>query len=133
VIYLDSSAVIKLIHLESETEQLNTWLSDHRGMPMMTSDLTRVEVHRATVRLNSVAFPAMLATLDKFAYLPMTRTILNQAATLGDPLLRTLDALHLASAISIRGDLAAVVTYDHRMASAASTAGLFVARPGQDL
>ncbi len=61
---------------------------------------------------------------------PITRTLLEEAAVLGGPHLRSLDAIHLASALSIREDLEAFVAYDRRLAEAAGAAGLPVVAPG---
>jgi len=62
---------------------------------------------------------------------PLDRAVQDLASDIGHPLLRTLDALHLASAILLTEELTAFIAYDHRLASAAQAAGLHVATPGQ--
>ncbi|MDQ3632357.1 MAG: hypothetical protein M3417_14020 [Actinomycetota bacterium] len=69
----------------------------------------------------------VLATLH---LLPLSRFLLSDAAELGSPLLRSLDAIHLACALSIRDELSAFVVYDERLAETAAAAGLHVVAPG---
>jgi predicted nucleic acid-binding protein len=128
MIYLDTSAVLKLVLPEAETPALELWLTERIGLPRVSSRLLRIELlrtvrryaptraERAHVVLSGIA----LASIDDAA---------SAAETLGDPLLRSLDAIHLATALAMQSTLSALVTYDKRLASAASAAGLPVAAP----
>ena len=129
MIYLDSSALLKLVFEEAGSAALAQWLEERVGTPAVSSELARVEVLRASRRLDPAALPAARSLLAQLDLIPLSSTLLAEAAEVGDPLLRTLDALHLASAISIRAELSAFVAYDHRLAAAAATVGLEPVRP----
>lgn len=131
MIYLDSSAVLKLVRAEDETPALRDWLVARPDEPLVTSELGRVEVLRAALRSGErVASTARLA-LGDLDLVPLDRPVQDLASTIGGPVLRTLDALHLASAVLLRDHLTAFVAYDHRLADAARTEGLVVETPGQ--
>jgi len=130
VIYLDSSALLKLLHDEAESAALADWLTARTGTPLVSSALAKVEVVRACRRINRATLreaAAMLAGLD---LIPLSSAVLDQAADVGETMLHSLDAIHLASALSIQAELSAFVAYDHRLAEAASTAGLNLSVPG---
>lgn len=130
VIYLDSSALLKLVHEERESVALEHWISTRAGTPMVSSELAKVEVIRASRRVNAAALPAARALLAGLDLIPLTSDLIDEAAEAGERLLRCPDAIHLVSAMSIRPHLSAFVAYDHRLAQAASAAGLEPARPG---
>lgn len=127
--YLDSSALVKLVVREAGTDALRAWLE---GRPeVVSSALAVTEVRRAIGRLSrrrSLSDRARLV-LDGVALLAVDIPVLEAAAGLGPAALRTLDAIHVASALSLGGDLRAFVTYDERQASAARKAGLPVETP----
>jgi predicted nucleic acid-binding protein len=129
VIYLDSSALLKLLFEESESAALAQWISERAGTPMVSSELARLEVVRATRRLDADVVPAARALMSQLDLIPVNGALIDEAADIGDPLLRTLDAIHLASALSIRGDLTAFVAYDNRLFAAAEAAGMESIRP----
>jgi predicted nucleic acid-binding protein len=120
-IYLDSSALVKLVVSEPETPALLAFLVQwpHR----ITSVLARVEVLRAVKRARATASVRQRAVrvLARVAMVNIDEPVLVAAARLGPPELRTLDAIHLATARSV-DDLAGIVTYDVRLARAASRA-----------
>lgn len=127
--YLDSSALVKLVVHESGTGELRAWLSSHPAV--VSSALAVTEVRRAIGRLStrrSLSDRARLV-LDGVALLAVDNAILEVAAGLKPPELRTLDAIHVASALSLGTELLAFVTYDDRQAGAARRAGLPVMRP----
>lgn len=133
MIYLDTSALVKLIRVEAESDDLADWLDRHAEMHWITSALTEVELPRAIIRTGQLerlaSVPALLARLDLFEIDDVIRTT---AAAYRDPDLRSLDAIHLATAsvaASVAG-LAALVTYDTRLAEAAGVLGLPSAAPG---
>ena len=129
LIYLDSSAILKLIVPEDESASLMSVLAD--WPERISSELARTEVLRALRRakVSVREFRRGEKILDRIGLIHMDRRILLDAAMLQPPSLRTLDAIHLATALSVRGDLAAVVTYDGRLATAASNAKLAVWAP----
>ena len=129
MIYLDSSALLKLVHIEQETPALRAWLDTRPDAPLVSSELARVEVIRATRRINEAALPTAVAVLAALDLVPMTTELLNAAGEIGEPGLRSLDAIHLASASSIGAALTSFVVYDHRLADAAATAGLDTMMP----
>ncbi|HEY1989848.1 MAG TPA: type II toxin-antitoxin system VapC family toxin [Acidimicrobiales bacterium] len=128
--YLDSSALLKLLFDEPESAALEDWTSARAGSPMVSSELARVEVIRACRRLNPDALPEARRLLASLDLVPLTRDLIDDAAEVGESTLRSLDAIHLASAISIGADLTEFVVYDRRLAEAASKAGLETIRPG---
>jgi len=130
VIYLDSSAVLKLVTTEAESDALEDWLVERRDTPVVSSALTQVEVVRACRRMDKDLLPAARRLLRGFDLLPLDASILDAAAELPTRVLRSLDALHLASALSLDPDLETFVAYDDRLLTAAGAAGLAVARPG---
>lgn len=130
MIYLDSSALLKLLHEERESTALEGWLSARAGTPVVSSELANVEVIRACRRVNADALPEASALLAELDLIPLTTDVVDEAAEVGETLLRSLDAIHLASALSIRSDLSAFIAYDYRPAEAASAAGLESLQPG---
>lgn len=130
MIYLDSSALLKLLHDEAESASLADWLAARSGTPVVSSELAKVEVVRACRRINPATLAEATALLAGLDLIPLSGAVIDQAATVGATTLRSLDALHLASALSIQAQLTAFVAYDHRLAEAASTAGLELLAPG---
>ncbi len=130
-LYLDSSALVKLVQREAESAALRRFLRRHRTDDRVTSALARVEVVRAVTCGGPAAIAHARRQLGRVDQINLDRELLDDASTLApESVLRSLDAIHLASARSIAGDLRAIVTYDHRMADAAATVGLEVAAPG---
>jgi len=130
-VYLDSSALVKLIQTETETAALRAFLAERRGLPKVTSALARVEVVRAVIRSDRAAVRHARRLLSRLHEVDIDRSLLDRAGELvTDAPLRSLDAIHLASALTLGSTLDAMVTYDVRMADAASELGLPVERPG---
>lgn len=126
--YVDTSALVKLIVAETETTALRRWLTK-ADQVLVTSDLSRTELMRAVRRAAPDRAPRVREVLDAFTLTQLTPAAFSEAGRL-DPLgLRTLDALHLASALNLDDDLEGIVTYDHRMADAATTNGIAVLAP----
>lgn len=130
MIYLDSSAVLKLVFEERESHALADWLTARTGVPLVSSELTRVEVLRTCLRLDPGAVPAAGLVLAALDLVPLQRPLLDSASALPDPALRTLDALHLASALCLGSALSVLVAYDVRLLRAAAAAGATTAQPG---
>lgn len=130
MIYLDSSALMKLVRRETETEALREWLNLRPDQPVVTSELGRIEVLRAARRVSDPGLAEARAVVGDLDLIPLDRAVQDFACDIGDPLLRTLDALHLASALLLGDVLTAFVAYDQRLADGAQAAGLSVAAPG---
>ena len=127
-IYLDTSALAKLIVVEAESGALRTWVQGHPGVPLMTNVIGAVELRRLAARIGPQATSAAVLLLARIDLLSLTPGALAAAAELPPPEVRTLDALHLASAAEV-SDLGVLVTYDRRMHSAAESFGLVVQSP----
>ncbi|MFZ0170574.1 MAG: type II toxin-antitoxin system VapC family toxin [Acidimicrobiales bacterium] len=130
-LYLDSSALVKLVQREKESDALRRFLRRHRADQLVTSALARVEVVRAVLIGGPAALAQARRQLSRLDQILLSTEVLDRAATLAPNVqLRSLDAIHLAAAQLVGGDLRAVVTYDRRMANAAQDLGFAVERPG---
>ena len=130
-LYLDSSALVKLVQRETESDALRRFLRRHRADQLVTSALARVEVVRAVLIGGPAALAQARRQLSRLDQIVLGTEVLDRAATLApNAQLRILDAIHLAAAQVVGADLRAVVTYDRRMADAAQALGLVVERPG---
>ncbi len=128
VTYIDSSALIKLVVEEAESEALRRYLG--ADPPLLTScALARTEVMRSVGPVGTKAIVAGRALLRRLHLVAVDDALLERAATLQPATLRTLDAIHLATAMSIGDDLSALVAYDRRMIEAARALGLPTASP----
>lgn len=125
--YLDTSAFVKLVRSEPESRALRAELAS--GEPLVSSALLVVEARRATARYGAVALGRARAALSTVTLLPIDEATLERAAELEAPELRSLDALHLAAASSLAGDLRRVYSYDARLSAAAASLGLDVLCP----
>ena len=124
--YLDASAIVKLVVEEPESQALNRWYVETERLT--TSRVGVIETLRASAR---TAFDAdhrerIIADLE---IIELSPAIARIATTVGPAIVRTLDAVHLATALAIGGELEAFVTYDDRLAAAARTIGLPVVQP----
>lgn len=130
-LYLDTSALVKLVVLEAESAALRQYLSAFPDDTKFASALARAELIRAVARQGSPDSIAharrVLARLD---LIPLTNRLLDSAASLAPTELRTLDAVHLSSALTAP-KLRAMITYDGRLAQAATDSGIAVSAPAQ--
>lgn len=129
MIYLDTSAAVKLVAAEQESEALIDWLNARPDENLATSTVGHIELTRAAARAGPrvVALAHDVAsTIDSFA---LTDAIALSAATIAPPELRTLDAIHLATAHIHRKTLTAFCAYDRRLLEAAESHGLPVVSP----
>lgn len=129
MIYLDSSALMKLVRAEAESAALGEWLAPQPEVAVVTSELGRVEVLRAARRAGGEVLSEARAVVGDLDLVPLDRGVQDLACDIGEPPLRALDALHLASAVLLRDELTAFVAYDHRLTGAAQSAGLPTATP----
>ena len=126
MLYLDTSAAVKLLIDEKESSALRAYLSDHNWA---SSALVRTELVRALLRADPSVVPRALDLLAQGSLLVIDTQVLDTAARLSPPSLRSLDAIHLASALQLRDELTAFVAYDDRLLAAASALGMPVASP----
>lgn len=127
MLYLDSSALVKLVLTERETVVLREHL---RGYPALaTSVLAMTEVARAVRRVAPDREADVHPALANLVLIDLSVDILERAAAVPPTTLRTLDAIHVATALTLAGELEALITYDARMADAARLAGLRVDAP----
>lgn len=126
-VYLDASAIVKLVVREPESRALARYL---RELPeRATSKVAQVEVSRAVGRLVEPVPPQVEAVFARLVLLELSDEIARRAALLRPRDLRSLDAIHLASALELAGELEAFVSYDERLSEAARVAGLPVVSP----
>jgi predicted nucleic acid-binding protein len=127
LVYLDSSALVKLAAEEIESDALRAYLGS--ATQITSSVLARVEVPRAVRTYGQVAIDSARSVVRSAHLIALTESILDAAATLDHAVLRSLDAIHVASALAVRELLGEIVTYDRRMAHAAAAHGLRVVTP----
>jgi hypothetical protein len=129
MIYLDSAAVVKLAHAESESPALRRWLDDRTETGWISSVLTEIESFRALARYVPDAVSRLPAVLDLIDLIDLDSRIRILACTVQPVTVRNLDAIHLATALYSLPGLISFVSYDQRLLDAARTAGLPVDSP----
>ena len=132
MIYLDTSALVKLIVQEPETGVLHQWLADAEDRDHVTSALGRVELMRTALRSGDTTIMdnARRALGEDLDILAVTDDVIQRAETIAPESLRSLDAIHLASAAQLGDALTAVVAYDQRLIAACRELGQPVTSPG---
>jgi uncharacterized protein len=127
LLYVDSSALVKLVVPEPETKALRDFL---RSWPeRVSSVVARIEVERVARRIGGGAIRRARTVLSRIALVDLDDEVVETAAALKPPTLRTLDAIHLATALSLRTDLGAVCAYDAHLAGAADFQAIEVLGP----
>jgi predicted nucleic acid-binding protein len=129
VIYLDSSALVKLAVAEPETAALAAYLAARADQALVSSALHRAEVLRAIWRSEPGALPRAQRIIRRISLVSLTHELLDNAGTVPPGDLPATAAIHLASALAIKRDLTVFVCYDRPLAAAAEAAGLPVAAP----
>jgi len=142
VIYFDTCALIKLIRDDKDSPALGAFIDARPGTRWFTSELARAELARAIRRVNHDNHGKLTdgqrlrkelgyaeSLWDRLDLVPVSTRVLDDAGALDQPFLRTLDAIHLATAKSVGNTLAAFVTYDKKLAAAAKQAGLQALSP----
>ena len=129
--YVDSSAIVKLVVREAETDALQRYLTS--AGPLASSILATVEVSRAVSRVASESAGATAAVFEVLNFMAFDARIAARAAALPPVSLRTLDAIHLATALELGHELTAFVCYDDRLSAAARDLGMSVVAPGDTL
>jgi uncharacterized protein len=129
MIYLDSAAVVKLAHAEPESAALRGWLDERAETGWISSVLAEIESFRALARYAPDAVGRLPAVLDQIDLIDLDPRIRILAQTARPATVRSLDAIHLGTALHARPGLTSFVTYDKRLLNAASAAGLPVDSP----
>lgn len=129
MIYLDSAAVVKLVHAEAESAALRGWLDERAETGWISSVLTEIESFRALARYTPDAVSRLPAVLDQIELISLDPSIRILAQTVQPATGRSLDAIHLGTALHARHALTSFVTYDKRLLDAAMAAGLPVGSP----
>jgi uncharacterized protein len=127
LIYLDTSAFLKSVWEEPQSAALARAIDDR---PVVSSALLRVEARRATLRVAAELLPRTDVLLADVTQIEIGTAVLESAGRLPDRYLRTLDAIHLATALLLRDELGVLLTYDERLADAARAHDVPVAAPG---
>lgn len=130
--YLDTSALVKLVAAEAETPALQSWQAEQEA-DLVANDLARTELLRVARRLTPAHVQVAREVLASLSLIRVGERTFEQAGLLDPPSLRSLDAVHLASAIDLGADLGGIVTYDRRLADAAALNAVTVIAPGADL
>lgn len=133
MIYLDSAAIVKSVRREQGTRELVAWLNDRPDEPLVSSSLVEVEVPRALRRSAPQALAGVPGVMTRLYRVEIDATVRATASAYGDPLLRPLDSIHLATAQLLADQVGAdplvFVTYDQRQLKAAQV-GLRAEAPG---
>jgi hypothetical protein len=129
MIYLDSAAVVKLAHAEPESRALRGWLDERAETGWISSVLTEIESFRALARHAPDAVSRLPAVLDQIDLIGLDPRIRILAQTARPATVRSLDAIHLGTALHSRARLTSFVTYDKRLLGAAQAAGLPAGSP----
>ena len=127
--YVDTSAAIKLLVEETHSMAFAAFYDARADAEWVSSALLRIEVIRTVARAKPVLLPDARDLLLAFSYIAIDDEVVEAAMNEPDRSLRSLDAIHLATARLLGPDLDAIVTYDDRLATAAGDAGLITASP----
>jgi hypothetical protein len=134
VIYIDTSAAMKLERSEAHSAELSSWLDDRSGVPVVSSVLIEVELLRATIRSGQARVNRASDVLRGIGVVTLSPAVIARAVGYVDPDLRSLDAIHLATAEHVASttneSLDTFLAYDERLLAAARRIGLTVAAPG---
>lgn len=131
MIYLDSPAIVKLAHAEPESAALRDWLDQRAELDWVSSVLAEVESFRALARHAPAAARRLHSVLDLIDLIDLDAGIRLAAQAAAPASVRSLDAIHLATALHLGPRLTTFVTYDRRLADAVAEAGLPIARPAE--
>lgn len=127
MIYLDTSAVLKLILVESGSAAAAAFVGDRTDF--VSSALLAVEARRGALRNDPTVLPRVDLFLSRVDMVGISDAVIESASRLPDPTLRSLDAIHLATALLVRDELDVLLSYDERLLAAAEAHGIPVAAP----
>ena len=126
--YLDTSAAVKLVVAEEESTSLQTWITPREDQ-VFSSDLLRTELLRAARRVAPRSMVQARLLLDSLHLLRLDSKTFERAGLLAPNTLRSLDAIHLASAMEVGDDLQGIICYDRRLNAAAAQLGITAVAP----
>jgi predicted nucleic acid-binding protein len=129
VIYVDTSALLKEVLAEPGSAELHDYLQQRPDEGLVSSILLTVEMRRVVQRGSPRSLPRVDLLLSRVSQVELSAAVVENASRFPDPGLRSLDAIHVATALLIRKELTAVVSYDKRMVAAAQSEGLPVVSP----
>ncbi len=129
---MDTSALMKLVSAEPETQALQTW-QVQKDRDLVTGDLAQTELLRAARKLTPAHVQVAREVLDSKQLMRLGERVFEQAGLLDPPAFRSLDTIHLATALDLGHDLQGIVTYDKRLAEAAEHNGVPAVFPGTRL
>ncbi len=127
MIYVDTSALLKLIKPETGSEALAEYLRDETEL--ISSALLAIEARRGALRAAPERLPRLDILLTRVDLVEISAPVIESASRLPDPLLRSLDAIHLATALLIRPEVDVLLSYDDRLREAAQAHGIPVTSP----
>jgi predicted nucleic acid-binding protein len=133
--YVETSAFVKLVRDEEHTEALRHWVREREtaGDALVSSDLLRTEAIRVARRVEDDAvLERAVALIDNLVLVRLVPERYDAAGYLGPPPMRSLEALHLAAAVELGGDLAGIASYDERLIQAAASINLTTVSPGRE-
>ena len=131
VYYIDTSAFVKTFVDEPNSSELVSWVQS-MDPEFVSSGLLRIETLRSARRIDSRVIKQAREALRSVHFIALSRYVCELAADLELAVLRSLDAAHVASALSVGEELEAVITYDQRLAEACGELGLTVVAPGAE-
>jgi uncharacterized protein len=129
MVYLDTSALVKLVVEEAETKALRRFIAQADPRTLITSALSRAELLRAAQRRDETTVQKAREVLDGVAEITITEGLLDRAGAIQSSTLRTLDAIHLATAMELGSELTVLVAYDARLLAAARSASVPILTP----
>lgn len=129
MIYIDTSAFVKLVWRENETYALENYLFVRADDRLVSSALLAIEVRRAVLREDATQLARCDLLLTRIGQVSITSSLVESASRLPDPYLRSLDAIHLATALMLGKELYEIVTYDNRLCAAAQAHGIAAVGP----
>ncbi|MGH3434200.1 MAG: type II toxin-antitoxin system VapC family toxin [Thermocrispum sp.] len=129
MIYFDTSAFVKLAWAEKESTALRAYLDGKSGIGHVSSKLLVVEARRAALRIAPVRLVRVDAALEQIDLVDVSDAVIGSASRRTEPALRSLDAIHLATALMLGGDVDELITYDQRLSGVAKAGGMTVVTP----
>ncbi len=134
VVYIDTSAAVKLVRPEVHSAELSRWVDEAATGTFVSSVLIEVELIRATRRFDQGRLDRAVDVLAGIGIITLSSAVVERASRYRDPGLRSLDAIHLATAEHVaqatNGSLRAFLAFDERLLAAARNIGLPAAAPG---
>lgn len=131
MIYVDTSALLKEVLQEADSAELHDYLEQRPDEGLVSSVLLTVEMRRAVQRGNPRSLPRVDLLLARVSQVELSAAVVERASRFPDPGVRSLDAIHVATALLVREELTAVVSYDERLVAVAHSEGLPVVTPGR--